>query len=191
MKEYNIQIKVRNNFLLAKMRSFGYETAADLSRAAGVSQSIIGDYLNLTDIPTRKRDGEFKAAVAKLCEHFRCSPRDIFPENHIHSSLEKNRAEVEVSFAEIGGMLSYDMQGIENKIDDNSVVSRLLLGSDLSEREKQVLEHTFFEGRTLEAASEKFDISRERVRQIQQKALRKMRRVAGKNQELQDRFESA
>lgn len=180
MKEYNIQVKVRNNLLLSKMRSFGYENAADLSKATGVKQQVIGGYLNLTDIPTRKRDGEFKDSALALCEHFKCFPKDIFPENHIYSTLDCNKAETEVSFEEIGTMLSYDMQGLEIGIDNANVIEKLLLESDLRPREKKVIEATFYEGKTLDGTAGEMGITRERVRQIQQRALRRIRFRAAK-----------
>jgi hypothetical protein len=57
MKDFNVTFKVRNNKLLSLMRMFGYETAADLSRASGVQQVDIGLYLNLKKAPL-KSDGE-------------------------------------------------------------------------------------------------------------------------------------
>ena len=54
MKDYEVTIKVRNGPMLRAMRMAGFETAADLFRACGVGQTVIGQYLALSRVPRRQ-----------------------------------------------------------------------------------------------------------------------------------------
>ena len=45
--DYELTLKIRNAPLLNVMREMGYNTAAELSRASGITQVTIGEMLNL------------------------------------------------------------------------------------------------------------------------------------------------
>jgi RNA polymerase sigma factor (sigma-70 family) len=79
MKDYAVQIKVQNNFLLERMRLAGFETVAALARASGVNQSSIGKILNLKAAGQNSRD-QWRSHVLKISECLRCLPEDIIPE---------------------------------------------------------------------------------------------------------------
>jgi RNA polymerase primary sigma factor len=61
MREYALEVKVKNNWLLQRMRLVGVETAAELSRLSGVSQGSIGDLLSLME----SRQGDPQLAIER------------------------------------------------------------------------------------------------------------------------------
>ena len=100
MKDYSVEIKVKNNYLLTQMRDRGYETAAELSRACGVSQVILGKMLNLKIAPVNKY-GRVKTPVKRLIDFLCVDVEDIFPPQNILNPLKVNEAKVELNLSEI------------------------------------------------------------------------------------------
>ena len=177
MKDYNIQLKVRNNLLLEKMRSLGHETAASLSRASGVSQTDIGAYLNLKKAPI-SIVGVSPTAL-KLCDTLFCELEDIFPDQHLYIGLDNNKAEVTVSENEVCGILGgAEPDGLIESSEEKQALFAAI--ESLTGREKYVVEkrHGINDsgvGATLVDIAKDMDISIGRVRQIEAKAIRKMR----------------
>jgi hypothetical protein len=77
-KDYELQIKVRNGYLLKLMRAAGMYIAADLARASGTTNADVGKCLNLKWSPLTKA-GEWRPAVMRIAEALRCLPEDMFP----------------------------------------------------------------------------------------------------------------
>tara|TARA_R110002051_G_scaffold162591_1_gene234212 strand:+ start:380 stop:1123 length:744 start_codon:yes stop_codon:yes gene_type:complete len=231
MKDYLLQIKIKNAPMMNMMRLNGIESAAELSRLSGASQTTIGDYLNLKEIPI-KQTGEWKPAVLKIADVLKVLPDMLFPEQHITKALKTNKVEGQVSFEDIGYLIdSRDIfvDQLSEAIADeaeNDTLDRLeeCLGT-LAIREQKVLakrfgmdqkkneqeekkeklsknfkevnlehypysfsergindeertQHKFGKGsnvKTYDEVGKDFSISRGRVRQIEQKALRKLR----------------
>ena len=176
MKDYNIQLKVRNNLLLEKMRSLGHETAASLSRASGVSQTDIGAYLNLKKAPI-SIVGVSPTAL-KLCDTLFCELEDIFPDQHLYIGLDNNKAEVTVSEQDVQGILGGDEPATLIESFEKSHVLIAAIES-LTEKEQYVMEKHYGinggETHSLVGIGKLMGVSSERVRQIEQKAIRKMR----------------
>ena len=78
MKDYRVEVKVKNNYLFRLMQSYGLKNAAELSRASGLAQTAIGKVLNLK-APALTKKGEVTAPVQTLCDFFVCSVYDLFP----------------------------------------------------------------------------------------------------------------
>ena len=190
IKDYDITVKVRNNYLLTKMRERGYFTAAALSRACGVQQQRIGHFLNLAYAPFRNLVGYRNGcnmgwikSAKDLADFFQCLPEDLFPPQHIESSLPFNRASFEVSLDEVDWMLDGaeklalppDEEAGVKEI--KALVTRTLMS--LTPREERVLRmRCGFGGRPEMTAAEVanvMDVSQTRVQQIEAKALRKLR----------------
>jgi RNA polymerase sigma factor (sigma-70 family) len=129
MKDFNVTFKVRNNKLLSLMRMFGYETAADLSRASGVAQVNIGLYLNLKKAPLSSNN-KFRPSVVKLAAFFKVLEEDLFPKDFLDKALQKNQVEREYSANEVEYFL-------EDKGDYNPEV--LLEDEEKAERCKEAI----------------------------------------------------
>jgi DNA-binding CsgD family transcriptional regulator len=173
VKDYNVTVKVRNNHLLTAMRDNGYFTAAELSRASGVTNSVIGDYLNLKRAPLLI-GGAWSRAVLKLADTLKRLPEDLFPKLHWTEVLRKNTAEVEMEFSQIQA-ISAGQTPEEIAMFSESVMQIDSVLKCLTAREESVIRAHFYDGKTLDEIGLEWCISRERVRQIEARGLRKLR----------------
>lgn len=183
INEYSVEFKVRNNWLLSKMRDAGFANPAALSRASGVSPSRIGEILNLKKSGMTTKE-QWRSAVIKISETLRCLPEDIVPPAHVKLALKNNRASVELSAADIG-LLTNSVQLPDAELMQNEarqVLQKLI--STLTPREERVVRMRFgLDGhgeQTLEDVAKQFGVTRERVRQIEYKAFRKLKKPSQK-----------
>lgn len=182
-KDYVLQIKVKNGPMLRAIRARGFDTVSALSRACGIAQPTLTNFLNLKDPPIGLR-GEIKPAVYRLAEFLRCNPMDLFPEQHYRQALKNNKAEVEVSLDEISNVEGViDPLKIEDQKDTGRVLRAML--ELLPPREADVIRRRYgIDGpeQTLEEIGEARGVGRERIRQIEAKALRHLKVRAYRNQ---------
>jgi RNA polymerase sigma factor (sigma-70 family) len=189
MKDYLLQIKIKNAPMMNMMRANGLDTGADLSRLSNVSEGEIGLYLNLKKVPIKK-SGEWRISVLKIADSLRVLPDMLFPKQHITKALQTNQVEGQVSFEDIGHLIdSCDVfvDRLSESITDEAREDALdmldeCLGT-LAIREEKVLKRRFGIGiystpLNLDEVAQNFSISRERVRQIEAKALRKLRHTS-------------
>ena len=105
MKDYRIEVRVKNNILYKLMKGKGIETVAELSRLSGVSLPLLYNYMNLKKIPysneKHAKEGEFKNSVLMLAEYLEVTPYEMFPIQHLDKPLLTNKAESEMTFEEI------------------------------------------------------------------------------------------
>lgn len=180
MKDYSVEIKVKNNYLLTAMKERGYETAAQLSRASGVSQVEIGKMLNLKVAPINKV-GRVVVPVQRLADFLMVDIEDMFPPQNILNPLEVNKTKIELNMSE---MMSSNL--LENKAQDQLLIAeeaRMQIYDALDEirplRSKVIkmrhgLGH-YDKEHTLEEIGQEIGLSRERVRQIYTQGMRNLR----------------
>jgi DNA-binding Xre family transcriptional regulator len=181
-KDYRVTLKVQNNYLLRLMAERGIETASALSRDTGLSQSQIGDILNLK-APAYTQRGKPSSATARLCEFFSCEPEDLFPPQHLHESLPQNTVLLEADREEL--LPSYLLEGTADPLDALEALGEAkdiheAMKQRLTYREMSILEHRFgLQGKeplTLEATGVLFSVGKDRIRQLEERALRKLRK---------------
>ena len=189
MKDYSLQIKIKNNYLLTMMKQHNITTAAALSRASGVDQGGIGNILNLKT-PAYTSKGEMVSDVEKLCDFFQCTPDDIFPEQHLQESLPVNKVYMEANaedlvpmYARLGSQDPLDLllEQEQEELEHNALAAAV---STLYESQQNVLKlrfgvgTDFDESHTFTQIGEIMERTPTRISQIQDKALEKMRRPA-------------
>lgn len=86
MKDYEILITIKNNYLLTAMRKNGYQTAAALAGVCGVSSAQIGAYIDLKKYPRRK-NGEWRPSVQKIADFLKRDPSQLFPPQRLDLPL--------------------------------------------------------------------------------------------------------
>lgn len=193
MSDFRVIVTVKNNRLLRAMDANGLDTAVMLSRASRVAEKTIGAYLGLKLAPIRP-DGEWRESALKISAVLRRLPEDLFPPEFLRVSLQTNRVEREVSAEQLpgltghGGSIAYD-PGRALIVKD--AVSALYDGlRTLRPREQTVIAMRFGltggEAHTLDEVSAKLRVSRERIRQIEAKALRKLRHPSRRLEERTD-----
>ncbi len=93
--------------------------------------------------------------------------------------LERNFSEMEMSHEQVMAMLPHEQQSYE--LDSSDLENRqaqALIGralESLTPQEQKVIDLRFYSGLTLSEAGKVLDVTSERVRQLEMKALRKMR----------------
>ena len=180
MKDYRLEIKIKNNYLYEKMQEYGISTAAELARVVGLGPSVIGDILNLKVTPYTNK-GTVRSSIQCLCDFFSCNPEDLFPAQHIFDPLTVNRGAIQANIGEL--MSNTLLESTQNPdllaetIEQKEAIERTL--NQLTLREKKVLELRFGLGEeaetTLKEVGIKLGVRAERIRQIEAKALRKLR----------------
>ena len=183
MTDYRVDIKVRNNNILRKIEEAGYSSVGEFCRLNPKPSwnSTIGELVNLKKSPLN-RYGEFLPIIEWMCEILICSPEDLFSEVQLTTALESNRRSLEVNEAEMQFMLENRVEPLllEDQILQERLPAKIeLMLSTLTPREAKVIKLRYglddCAPQTLEEVARLFDSSRERIRQIEAKALRKLR----------------
>ena len=178
MKDYRIEVKIKNNLLWQAMQSKGIKNAAHLSRETGVTQTVVGRYLNLVE-KVYDRQGNYKESFQKICDYFNMMPAELYPEERMIEPLENNKRVMEANAAELLQLGSRELDPTEViRLEQRAEAVHKLLDL-LSEREALVVNlRSGMDGdpHTLEEIGALIGKSKERVRQIYDKAIRKMRR---------------
>lgn len=178
MKDYRIEVKIKNNLLWQAMQSKGIKNAAHLSRETGVAQALVGRYLNLVE-KVYDRQGNYKQSFQKICDYFNMMPVELYPEERMVEPLANNKRVMEANASELLQLGSRELDPTEViRLEQRAEAAHKLLDL-LSEREALVVNlRSGMDGdpHTLEEIGAAIGKSRERVRQIYDKAMRKMRR---------------
>jgi RNA polymerase sigma factor (sigma-70 family) len=183
MKDYNVTIKVRNNYFLTAMRRAGYENVPAVEAVTGICNTSLYRLVSLREKPTTKT-GDWRPVVVKLADALNVVPGDLFPPQHLEHILERNTAEVELDLQEVTLLIGSRPQLPDHRLEIDEAYGAIekLMGA-LTPREKAVVRaysnlDGFAKGPTLEEVGEAYGVHKERVRQIYYNALRKMKRRA-------------
>lgn len=176
MKDYELTIKVKNNYLLTAMRNSGIETASELSKIAKVIPGLVGDYLNLKQTPYTKK-GDYRPSIIKIAEVLNKMPNDLFPEQHLEFALETNVKKIEVGLDEFKA-LTRNNSPLEI-VYEKEIKDMLYQSLDkLSQRDKRIIDLHF----GLTGIAKNFSeigkiegISSTRARQIVEKTITRLR----------------
>jgi DNA-directed RNA polymerase sigma subunit (sigma70/sigma32) len=175
MSDYKLELRIKNGKLAKLMDDRGFRTAADLSRSTGVSPQELGDIINLRK-SAYTRKGEVRATVQRLCDALLVSPEEIYPVDNLYSSLKNNKYEEYVLSQQMIRISNNDETMEQKYLDSEGAVLRIIGNADyLTDREKVIIEKRFNHDITYSELSNEMGVCTERVRQIEARALRKMR----------------
>tara|TARA_R110000787_G_C13223423_1_gene426437 strand:- start:35 stop:619 length:585 start_codon:yes stop_codon:yes gene_type:complete len=182
MKDYEVTVRVRNNWLLSAMKRAGIDSLAELARRSGASYNTI---MNIASFkyPILTRRGWSPSAI-KISEALKCLPEDLVPPAHIEQALAKNKGVFTADYAEVQALLTTTEEtnpfAFIEKREQSEAVGKAV--GNLSEREQTVINMRYGlageRENTLEEVAAVWGVSRERVSQLEMKALRKMRHPA-------------
>ena len=182
MKDYHVTLTVKNNHLFNYMQMKGIDTVRELSRQSMVSTLTVSHFLNLKVAPMGIRG--WKATVLTLAEFFKCQPEDLFPPQHIHEPMEKNKASFEMSSQDVTEITSSLRQTalspeVSMMIGQSHDYLHKRLQEILDPREYEIIKARFgldtCETVTLDELGNRFNVGRERIRQLEMRALKKLR----------------
>lgn len=183
MNEYRVDVKVRNNLILTAITNAGYKNISQFCDDNGLLKTSIFALINLKETPLRQ-DGTFTAQAQKLMDALCALPEDLWTQDQMYSSLDSNLKSMTMNETQLE-ILTYGNPIEPKTLEDfaettqiRKVVNEVL--DTLTPREAKVLRlrngmEGNSEGMTLEEVADKFHITRERIRQIEAKGLRKMR----------------
>ena len=189
MSDYSVEIKIKNGRVLRLMRLAGLNTVADLSRLSGVSQTTIGQVINLKISPMNNLTGTWKLVVSKLSDALNCMPDDMFSARQRTSFMASNKRSIEMSEAEVDLLMDSREQAL---LPDDAVFATeckdrisAILDDVLTPRQAVVVKSRFGfdqEGeKTLDELCAALGVGRERVRQIEIVAMRKLNYAKNKD----------
>lgn len=179
--EYRIDIKVRNNIILSKIEKAGYKSIPQFCREIGISYGPLNDLIGMKRSAFNSK-GEWTPWILKIADALSCSPENLFTESQLNAVLKTNKKTLQVNEAEMRFMLEADepKSPEELYLEDQRSAAIEDLMKTLTPREQKVISMRLGLGKytreyTFEEISLEFECTRERIRQIEQKAYRKMR----------------
>ena len=152
----------------------------DLAEASGVSYGQIAALQNGTTAPcylVGKKAGKIKPWVKLVCQKLRADADDLFP--RYFCKMERDRHEG-IVYEQMFGII---VGGYADKSPFDFVEQKCLIGlikkvfSSFDPRTEKILILRFFNEWTFEEIGNKFNVNKERIRQIEAKALRKIRHL--------------
>jgi RNA polymerase primary sigma factor len=183
--EYRIKVSVRNNLILKAIEDFGYTSVYKFCMENNLNVSMINTIVGFRAKPI-SQDGTFNKHAQALMEVLGAAPTDLWTAEQLELSLTKNTVEKNIGQRALDKLLGMDngeLLTIESP--EESVYQKekklALAGAvgSLTPKEQKVLQLRFGlygeEEHTLEETGNIIDVTRERVRQIEAKALRKLR----------------
>jgi RNA polymerase primary sigma factor len=173
-KDFNIKVTVRNGRLLSAIRE-NYDSVAAFARAAGKSAQRVNSLVTMKEKPYKTKG--WTELALDVSAFLNKDPEELWPEYMREVQLQRSTAELNADLNEV--------QAIQSSASPEKQIAQLdavkLLAEALSPRELQAIKYRFVDQLTLDETGEKLGVSRERMRQIECKALRKMRdRAANK-----------
>lgn len=181
MSDYRVKISVRNARLLRAIELAGHKPGLQFSEAVGINYGChLLPYLNLQRSPIDSH-GLIRECAWALCDYLRASPSDLWSDAQLtplktnHASVDVDENSMQALIAGEGSHLltSDDTMRLASKMEAKKMLNDLI--DALPRSHAAVLRYRFFEDLTLDEISQKIGVTRERVRQIEQKAVRNLR----------------
>ena len=186
MMDYELQLKIKNAPLLNLMRENGYQNAAELARAMGISRAGIDNLLSLKRTIYGRNNWEVLSKPAKqLSEFFNVHPEELVPPSHIRHPLKQSEFTAQVAenqMKELAQATADPAKILEfMQTESRDAFEDMLEAARITDRERDVLRYREKDGLTLEETGRKMGVTRERIRHIEAKALRKIRERSQKD----------
>jgi RNA polymerase sigma factor (sigma-70 family) len=182
MKEFRLKVSVRNNLLLSAIEAQGYTSVAEFERACGLGMGRINNLVAMRDAPILQ-SGEFSQNAKLVMEVLGAAPTDLWTEQQLTIKLKTNSGERAIDANLVQHLLEQKdrtdyLPSPEDSLlaAETSAIVNEVLGT-LKPREKDVLQQRFVNDSTLQEVGNHHGLSKERIRAIESKALRKLRDV--------------
>lgn len=169
--EYLVKVTIRNNLILRRMKALGIKSQAELAKRSGLSLITVSTLICMKRRPVSAVTGEWLDTAFALSSALQVEPEELWTEKQRNMTLESNSREVSMSEEAVMQLAS----GV--RFEYNAIASKMLTEAmeTLSPREQDVLHRRFFDGETLREIGDRQGVQQERIRQLEAKALRKMR----------------
>ena len=170
-EDFNLKVTVRNGRLLRAIRE-RYSSVADMCRKMGRSHQTVNKLITMKAVPYNSKGWtDLALDIAGMVAR---DPEDLWPDHMRELRLRKSTSEVNLDLDDVKKLVQEGSS--EKTISQLSVLSQF--SKNLTPRERDVLARRFAHDQSLDECAASLRVSRERVRQIEAKAFRKMRKVA-------------
>lgn len=181
-KDYRIEIKVKNNRLLTKIEGAGYSSVAKFADTIGMNRTVIYRIVSMKSAALDE-EGYYRPEALRIAKFLNCTPQDIYPPAQMRGAMKENKAQITANANEVDSLTSslrtLAFSPERKMILDEAKQALKAVMMTLTPKEQRILDLryglTYGEEKTLEEVGAMFGVSRERIRQQEMKALRKMR----------------
>ena len=180
MKEFRLKVSVRNNLLLSAIEEQNYKSVAEFERACGLGMGRINNLVAMREAPI-STSGEFSKNAKLVMEVLGAAPTDLWTEQQLTIKLKTNSGERAIDANLVQHLLEQKdrtdyLPSPEDSLlaaETAAIVEQVLC--TLKPREKDILQERFGRDLTLQEVGNHHGLSKERIRGIESKALRKLR----------------
>lgn len=135
MTDFAIKVTVRNAHLLRAMRVAGFNSASQLAKASGVSNTIVCELLTFKRSPLLK-NGEWSSNAFALSSALRVEPEHLWPDAVRHLKAKRASFEADMTLDEVKALAAPEISKV-----DRVALDRLL--AELPERQRCVLNQRY------------------------------------------------
>jgi RNA polymerase sigma factor (sigma-70 family) len=164
MSDFLLEVKVKNNRILRRIQAQGASSIAEFCRMYDLSDGLLRELVSFKLRP-KLANGEWRDVVYDLSSALRCEPEELFSERQLEMVTEKNISLIEVDEAALNAAI------------DNKLALQKLLPC-LTTREERVVRMRFYENMTLNEVGDELGLCANRIKQIEDNALRRMKSKA-------------
>lgn len=180
MKDLRVIVRLKSNILISHREKVGL-TQADMAKLVGVDKNT---YVNIENLHRKfifGKKNKWRKGVIKIADYLEVIPENLFPESI--NQLRNTRKDIEVDSLELVRALGENRNRFAVEphlfLEDRDLLLNAIPCSG-NERTQRIIKSRFGidDGfpKTLEEIADEERVTKERVRQIEQKGLRKMRR---------------
>lgn len=186
MTDYRVTITVKNARILQAMEKAGFDSMAALAKAAGVPVKILYPLLSMQKSPLTRGPGrksksaplKWRPVIEKLAIVLSVPAEQLFSPKQLNPTGAPTRKSIDVSETDLNVYIasaSVAAPMLGHDIETNDLLTKVMAQAKLTPREHDVLRRRFFDDETYEEIGADYTVCRERIRQIERKALRKLK----------------
>lgn len=179
MKDYRVEVRVKNNYLWTLMRTKNLTSVAALARATGLYASTLSNIINLK-IPAQTNDGKWRKPILVLARYFGVAPDAIVPPQHVADPLVTNRGAFEADIEQLASLSATpSYPSIEDQTAARQVETALHEAlATFPPRTRRIMSARWglggMEKKTFKEIGAELGISGDRVNQIEHKTMRQL-----------------
>lgn len=169
--EYLVKVTIRNNLILRRMKELGIQTQMELARLSGLSQIAVSTLIRMKKRPVHKINGQWLDVAFALSSALQAEPEELWTVPQRSMALDSNSREISMCEDAVMQLASGDL--IERNLITSKLVAEAL--ATLSPREQEIIHARFFDGETFKEIGDRQGVSTTRIRQLEKKAIRKLK----------------